>query len=66
MRFHAEHRFGGAAQDVSAILTDPDFYRELPLPDLSRPEGLEQGVDGEVASIRLRYEFVGSIDPIAL
>lgn len=65
MRFHAEHRFDGSPEAVVAILADPDFYLGLDLPDLSRPELLEQGTDGDVAVVRLRYEFVGSLDPIA-
>lgn len=48
-----------------AILSDPDFYLGLDLPDLSRPEVLEHGTDGDEAVVRLRYEFVGSLDPIA-
>lgn len=48
-----------------AILSDPDFYLDLDLPDLSRPEVIEHGRDGEEALVLLRYEFVGSLDPIA-
>jgi hypothetical protein len=65
VRFHVEHRFDGSEEAVAAILSDPSFYLELDLPDLSRPEMLEHGTDGDEAVIRLRYEFVGSLDPIA-
>ena len=65
MRFHAEHRFNGSEQAVTALLADPAFYLGLALPDLSRPELLEEGDDGDKAMLRLRYEFVGSLDPIA-
>lgn len=65
MRFHVEHRFDGSGDAVAVILSDPDFYLGLDLPDLSRPEVLEQGTDGDEAVVRLRYEFVGSLDPIA-
>ncbi len=64
MRFHAEHRFNGSKQAVGALLSDPAFYLGLGLPDLSRPEVLEQREDGDDAMLRLRYEFVGSLDPI--
>ena len=64
MRFHAEHRFNGSKQAVGALLSDPAFYLGLGLPDLSRPEVLEQREDGYDAMLRLRYEFVGSLDPI--
>jgi hypothetical protein len=65
VRFHVEHRFHGSSDAVAVILSDPDFYLGLDLPDLSQPELLEQGTDGEEAVVRLRYEFVGSLDPIA-
>ncbi|MGA8368568.1 MAG: DUF2505 family protein [Acidimicrobiales bacterium] len=65
VRFHTEHTFAGSEQAVAALLSDPAFYLELTLPDLEQPEVLEQGQDGAAAIVRLRYEFVGSIDPIA-
>lgn len=65
MRFHAEHRFNGSEQSVAALLTDPAFHLGLALPDLSQPEVLEYREDGDDTMLRLRYEFVGSLDPIA-
>jgi hypothetical protein len=65
VRFHAEHRFNGSVAAVTAILSEPAFYLDLVLPDLSQPEMLEQQDDGDGTEIRLRYEFVGSLDPIA-
>jgi hypothetical protein len=65
VRFHAEHRFSGSEQAVAAILADPDFYLGLALPDLGRPVVLERNEAGDEAQLRLRYEFVGSLDPIA-
>ncbi len=65
MRFQAEHTFTRSEQAVAGLLADPAFYLALTLPDLGQPEILEHGQDGTVASLRLRYEFVGSIDPIA-
>ncbi len=65
MRFHAEHSLQGATGAVAALLADPAFYLSLTLPDLSRPELLETVDDGERAEIRLRYEYVGSLDPMA-
>jgi hypothetical protein len=65
VRFHAEHHFDGSVRSVSGILSDPAFYADLELPDLSRPEVLEQREDGDQSTLRFRYEFVGSLDPIA-
>jgi hypothetical protein len=65
VRFHAEHHLNGSVAAVCALLCEPAFYLELVLPDLSQPELLEQRDDGETTELRLRYEFVGSLDPIA-
>jgi Protein of unknown function (DUF2505) len=65
VRFHAEHRFNGPPRSVASILSDPDFYVELDLPDLSRPEVLAITADDEGTSVRLRYEFEGRLDPVA-
>jgi hypothetical protein len=65
VRFHAEHHFNAAGAAVATLLADPTFYLDLSLPDLSRPEILEQRRDGGEAVLRLRYEFEGSLDPIA-
>lgn len=65
MRFQAEHRFNGSPGAVAALLLDPDFYLELRLPDLSQPEILESGSEGEHPLLQLRYEFVGTLDPLA-
>ena len=65
MRFHAEHRFGAPGAAVAALLADPAFDLDLALPDLRRPELLEQRQDGSEAVVRLRYEFEGTLDPIA-
>jgi hypothetical protein len=64
VRFHAEHLFNGSEQAVAALLADPSFYVGLALPDLSKPEVLEGSTNGDEVVVRLRYEFVGSLDPI--
>jgi hypothetical protein len=65
VRFHAEHRFHGPAPAVATLLADARFYLDLILPDLGQPVILEDR-EGDDAVLRLRYEFVGSLDPIAL
>ena len=64
MRFVAEHRFAAPVDAVIAGLTDPAFHRELQLPDLRLVD-----VDGHTnqthAVLRLRYDFVGHLDPLA-
>ena len=65
VRFRVEHEFPGARDAVADILCDPAFHTRLELPDLSRPEVVEQSTIGTARILRLRYEFVGHLDPIA-
>ncbi len=65
VRFHAEHRFHGSEQEVLAVLVDPSFALGLSLPDLSQPELIDSSDDGTIAVMRLRFQFVGSLDPVA-
>lgn len=65
MQFTAEHRFEAPPAAVAEVLVDPAFYRDLDLPDLARPEVLEASSAGGVATVRLRFEFVGHLDPVA-
>jgi uncharacterized protein DUF2505 len=65
VRLRAEHEFDGTPHAVALILTDPDFHAHLDLPDLSRPEIEALQVTGSERTLRLRYEFVGTLDPIA-
>lgn len=64
MRFHAEHHFSAPADAVIAVLLDPEFHRHLELPDLSLPEIVAEP-DGVGDVVKLRYEYVGQLDPIA-
>jgi len=65
VRFSVEHRFTGSKQAVASLLADPAFYLGLDLPDLNPPDVLDQGQDGDDTTLRLRYEFVGNLDPMA-
>jgi hypothetical protein len=80
VRFHAEHRFPGNPRAVATVLGDPEFYRELQLPDLrllevcamqvsetglgTRP-GDQAGESSEDRALVLRYEFTGDLDAVA-
>jgi Protein of unknown function (DUF2505) len=63
--FAAKHEFDAPPGVVAAAMTDPAFVSSLRLPDLEAPEVLGRGADGGGASLRYRYRFVGSLDPIA-
>lgn len=65
MRFTAEHRFSGSPASVAAVLSDPEFYTTLDLPDLAFPVLLETSKNGERTRLVFRYEFVGSLDSMA-
>jgi hypothetical protein len=65
VRFHTEHHFDAPLDAVEAIIADPAFYLGLTLPDLSQPQLLDQSAAGDTTTLKLRYEFVGSLDPIA-
>jgi hypothetical protein len=65
VQFSVDHDFPAPPSAVADVLCDPDFQAHLELPDLSLPEIVEHQVDGSVRLLRLRYEYVGSLDPIA-
>ena len=65
MHFQVEHEFAGSCAQVADVLCDPEFHAELDLPDLSRPQVVESSIDGAIRLLRLRYEYVGQIDPVA-
>ena len=46
-------------------MVDSAFYLDLTLPDLSQPELLERSDNGDVTTLRLRYDYVGNLDPLA-
>jgi hypothetical protein len=65
MRFQAEHRFNGSPGEVAALLTDAGFYQTLVLPDVSQPQVVASSADGQQSMLRLRYQYTGSLDPMA-
>jgi hypothetical protein len=51
---------------VEAAFLDPAVLSELAaLPDVGRPELLKSGVDGDVVTRDVRYEFTGQLPPAA-
>lgn len=65
MRFRVDHRFPASPEEVASVLADPEFYLHLELPDVGAPVVLDHRVAGAVTALRLRYEFVGNLDPVA-
>ena len=64
MHFTAEHRFAAPVDAVIAGLTDPAFHRGLQLPDLKLLDADVHPNQSETV-LRLRYDFVGHLDPLA-
>ena len=67
MRFTTAHHFDAPPDDVAALLVDPAFYESLELPDLGPPEVVDHRAPGPSggALLVLRYEYTGSLDPLA-
>ena len=65
VRFTAEHHFSSTVQAVAEVLLDADFHAHLVLPDVTLPEVIFSERTGSIGTLRLRYEFVGHLDPIA-
>ena len=65
MRFQVDHRFPAAPAAVAALMVDAEFQQRVELPDLALPTVVAHARSGEGARLVLRYEYVGSLDPIA-
>ena len=65
VHFEVVHDFPAPCAAVADVLCDPAFHAQLDLPDLSRPEVVTSSTDGTAKRLLLRYEYIGSVDPIA-
>jgi len=65
VHFAIEHEFPAPGAAVAEVLCDPEFHVHLDLPDLSRPEVVTSEAEGTTRVLRLRYEYIGQLDPIA-
>jgi hypothetical protein len=65
VRFTAEHRFASTPDRVAEVLLDAGFHARLALPDVALPVIVTSDRGGSVGTLRLRYEYVGQLDPIA-
>jgi hypothetical protein len=64
MRFDVTHELHGAAAAVVDGLFDPHFHVGLELPDVGTPEVVRAEAGANPRVLDLRYEYVGSLDPI--
>ena len=62
MHFELRQALPGTVDEVISTLLDPDFVASLgDLPNLDRPQVLEQRRDGEVVVQRVQHRFTGSL-----
>lgn len=62
MRFRTQHRFQAPVAAVVDVLVDPDFHRELELPDVRLLDIVDHRDEGDAALLALRFEYVGRLD----
>ena len=65
VHFEVVHDFPAPCAAVADVLCDPAFHAQLDLPDLSRPEVVVTSSTDGITMLALRYEYIGSVDPIA-
>jgi Protein of unknown function (DUF2505) len=65
VKFEIEHHFDAPVARVADLMLDPQFEASVKLPDVALPEVRAAGSEGTVTTLRLRYEYTGSLDPIA-
>lgn len=64
MRFRLEQFLPGPPEAVEAALLDPGFIERLAsLPNLGRPELVDQRTDGDLVVQQVRYAFAGDLSP---
>jgi len=62
VRFHVEQRIPADVRRVSAAFADPAFFESLrELPQIGKPEVVSHERDGDRATLRVRYRFVGHL-----
>jgi hypothetical protein len=65
VHFENQRDFAATPQQVAGLMSDPEFQSSLDLPDLSRPVVVDHEIVGSSRRLRLRYEYIGQLDPIA-
>jgi uncharacterized protein DUF2505 len=65
VRFHLEHRFAAPLGAVEAAMVDPEFLEGTRLPDVGPPEVLGREEGDDTVTLRVRYEYTGSLDALA-
>ena len=65
MKFRLEHTFDAPLEAVETAMVDPAFLEGTRLPDVGPPRVLSREEDGDTVTLRVRYEYTGSLDALA-
>src|SRR5947209_1136232 len=65
MEFRLEHTFDAPLDAVEAAMVDPEFLESTRLPDVGPPEVLSREEDGDTVTLRVSYQYTGSLDSLA-
>jgi hypothetical protein len=65
MEFHLEHRFDAPVDAVELAMVNPEFLEGTRLPDVGPPEVLSREEDGDIVTLRVSYQYTGSLDSLA-
>jgi hypothetical protein len=65
VKFRLEHRFDASLDTVEAAMVDPVFLESTRLPDVGPPKVLSREDQGDTVTLRVHYEYTGSLDALA-
>ena len=65
MKFRLEHRFDAPLDTVEVAMVDPVFLEATRLPDVGPPKVLSREEAGDTITLRVHYEYTGSLDALA-
>ena len=65
MDLDSQHGFEADTASVITAVLDPAFYAGLLLPDIEPPEVLARNEHDGRVELEVRYEYSGTLDPLA-
>jgi hypothetical protein len=65
VEFRLEHRFDASLDAVEAAMVDPGFLEGTRLSDVAPPKVLSREDLGDTVTLRVHYEYTGSLDALA-
>jgi hypothetical protein len=65
VKFRLEHTFLAPLDAVEVAMVDPEFLESTRLPDVGPPKVLSRDEDGDTVTLRVSYQYTGSLDSLA-